>query len=204
MRATRAAALAAVVIATAGCGDDAETVASTTAPAPCKLGFLGDEGQPVAMTLVARDADGNLIELQEGGDVSMILPPQGGRVIFVGAVATNLDACAVQLSGVLRDTTSGQIRIDERTTNLKPDGSGWGGPVAGDISTFSNIPLCPNQWATTAVFDNPFELTVSVTDKGGRTASAMVHVVPRCNELAHQAECLCQCQEDYMLGQTCP
>jgi hypothetical protein len=124
--------------------------------------------------------------------------------VFVGAVATNIAACGVELSGVLRDTSSGQVRVDARTANLVPRGDGWGGPVDGDISTFSNIPLCPNQWASTAVYDSSFELTVSVTEPGGRSASQTIQVTPVCGEPMHEAECLCQCQQGYMLGEMCP
>jgi hypothetical protein len=204
-RSMTAAALAGAALAVLGCNDESTTAATTSGdPSGCKLGFLGDESAPVEMKVVARAADGSVHELADGGDLTMILPPQGGRVVFVGALATNIAACGVQLSGVLRDTSTGQLRVDERTTNLKDDGSDWGGPLGNDISTFSNIPTCPNQWASTAVFDNPFELTVTITDPNGKTASRTLGVVPRCNEPMHEPECLCQCQEDYMLGQACP
>lgn len=169
----------------------------------CSLGFLGDPAEPVELEITVRGPDQLSKKLEPGGEAAMILPPQGGRVIFVGVRATNIGACGVELTGTLRDKTSGQIRVDGRTTNLKPTGDGWGGSVDTDISTFSNIPVCPNQWATTDMFGNTFELEVSVEDKEGRTASAKLDVVPACSEKEHEAECLCQCKLGYTLGQTC-
>jgi hypothetical protein len=207
----------AVAIAALGCtGADPESPASGGAGGSssggsssgggpgCKLGFLGDPSAQVEMKVVARSADGVATEISDGAEVAMILPPQGGRVIFVGAFATNVSACGVELHGDLRDKTTGQVRVDARTTNLKPHNDGWGGPVDADISTFSNIPLCPNQWASTAVYDNPFDLTVTITDPEGRTATKTIEVVPVCGEPQHEAECLCQCQKDYVLGEACP
>ena len=170
----------------------------------CKLGVHGDPALPIEMKLVARDASGVANEIADGAQVSMILPPQGGRVIFVGALATNVNACGVKLSGALRDKTTSQVRVDERTTNLKPRGDGWGGPVDADISSFSNIPLCPNQWASTALYESAFELTVTLTDPDGRSASDTIDIHPICGEPEFEAECLCQCQKDYMLGEVCP
>lgn len=190
--------LLAIVAACGGCTGGEDPLQG------CKLDYLGDEALPLEMKLVARDADEVAREIVNASDVDMILPPQGGRVIFVGAVATNVSACGVELSGALRDLSTGQLRVDARTTNLKPKGGGWGGPLDGDISTFSNIPLCPNQWASTAVHGAPFELTVTLSDPQGKTASQTMQVTPVCGQPANEAECLCQCKQGYVLGQTCP
>lgn len=198
----------------ASCGEDVSGTGGETATssetsttgsgAGCKLGFIGDPNGQIEMRVVARGADELSHELADGDEVAMILPPQGGRVIFVGAKVNNVDPCAVILSGVLRDTTSSLIRLDERTVNLKPDAEGWGAPVESDISTYSNIPLCPNSWASTSLYDNPFELEITIRDRGGRTATQKLTVTPKCAESQFEAECLCQCQQDYMLGQACP
>jgi hypothetical protein len=191
----------ALVLVFGACDEDEPT------PDPggrCELGVLGDPDAPIDMRIVALGADRIAREVPEGGEVPMILPPQGGRVIFVGALATNVNACELELTGAVRDLTSGQLRIDGRTTNLSDWGGGWGGPVSGDISTFSNVPLCPNQWASSAVYDTHFELTISIEDGRGRTASRAIQIVPVCGEPGVDDECLCQCQQDYELGQPCP
>lgn len=175
-----------------------------SAPEPgCKLGFLGDASKPVEMKLITRGADPSATELTEGGMVPMILPPQGGRVILVGVSATNLDACGADLKGVLRDGTTSQIRVDQRTINLKPGDDGWGGSVPSDISTFANVPTCPNQWASTDIFGHSFELVVTLTDRAGNKATETRMVVPFCAEPENAMECACECQKGYVLGQHC-
>lgn len=200
--------LSALCLGFAGCGgDDAATSAgsggSGAGTSSCGLGFLGDPDKPVEMKVVARGGDKISKELTEGGEAPMILPPQGGRVIFIGARATNVGPCGVVLTGTLRDLGSGQIRVDERKTNLKPTGDGWGMSLDADISTFSNIPLCPNQWASTDMVGHTFELELTLLDKEGRTATAKMNVVPTCAEPESLAACQCECKMGYTLGQTC-
>ena len=142
-------------------------------------------------------------DLAEGGPAPMILPPQGGRVILVGVRAKNIDPCGVELFGSIRDEATSQVRLDQRTTNLAPKGD-VAESIPEDISSYTNIPTCPNQWASVDVDGSSFEVTVSVTDRGGRTASKTLHAVPFCSEPENEAECLCKCQEGYMLGQVCP
>ncbi len=169
----------------------------------CALGFLGTAGQPVQLKLTVRGVDLTSTDIADGSRIPLILPPQGGRVVFVGASATNLSACGVTLTGSIRDTTTSQVRVDARTVNLQPTGDGWGASSDGDISTFSNIPLCPNQWASTDAFEHPFELTVTVKDPAGNKATKTISVTPFCAEPTYAAECLCECQKGYVLGQTC-
>jgi len=208
-----------VALAFAGCGGgggsggggesntsstSASTSASSGSPAPgCKLGFLGDPGKPVEMHLIARGKERSTIDLTEGGPVPMLLPPQGGRIIAVGIRATNLSACGIELTGALRDAATGQIRLDQRTVNLEPSGDGWGQSVIADMSTLANVPTCPNQWASTDVFGQPFELTLSIADAEGHAATQKISLVPFCAEPESEDECACECQKDYVLGQSC-
>ncbi len=169
----------------------------------CTLAFIGDKSKPLEIALTVRDANGKSVPLKEGDDVPLIFPPQGGRVVFVGARVNNVDPCAVKLSGAIRDVATNQVRVDNRTVNLVLGSDGWGGGVDEDISTFSNVPMCPNQWASTDAFDKPFRVEVTVQDKTGRSASKQVTVTPRCAEPANVAECLCICKKGYVLGEVC-
>ncbi|MEO7095355.1 MAG: hypothetical protein ABI175_19015 [Polyangiales bacterium] len=169
----------------------------------CTLPFLGDKSKPVQIEIVARDVAGRSSPVTEGSDVAIVFPPQGGRVIFVGARATNLDPCGVKLTGVLRDPATAQVRLDVRTVNLVVDGTGLGGAVDSDISTFANVPLCPNQWASDDVNDKPYEVEITLTDKTGRSGTKKVKVVPRCNEPDRAVECRCICRKGYVLGEAC-
>lgn len=169
----------------------------------CTLAFIGDKSKPLEIVLTVRDAMGRSIPLNEGDDVPLIFPPQGGRVVFVGARVNNVDPCAVKLSGAIRDVATNQVRVDNRTVNLVLGSDGWGGGVDEDISTFSNVPMCPNQWASTDAFDKPFRVEITVQDKTGRSASKQAMVTPRCAEPANLEECLCICKNGYVLGETC-
>lgn len=208
----RSLAAIAIPLAVAGCQDDSAAAGgggsggASTGPGGlyCKIPFLGDPDKPIEMQLIALGDGAVSSELTDGGPAPMILPPQGGRVILAGVRVTNFDPCGAVILGALRDPTTQQVRVDERTTNFQPSADGWGGSVDADMSTFSNIPTCPNEWASTDLYGNSFELTVTVTDRAGRTATQSLDVVPFCAEADNEAECLCKCKQGYVLGEACP
>ncbi|AKT36049.1 hypothetical protein [Chondromyces crocatus] len=172
-------------------------------PTGCKLEPLGDPTAPIEFEIIALDPEYQAYPVSDGDVVHNLFPPQGGRVIFAGVRATNLDPCAVQLAGAIRDPVSQQARPESRTTNLKPLGDGWGASIESDISTFSNIPTCPNQWSSRDLYDAPYELTVQITERTGRTASKTVQVVPVCEEAGLIDDCRCMCKGGYVLGEAC-
>jgi hypothetical protein len=221
------AAIASATIATAGCpgagdvqaGADAGPEAAPDAPdapdAPsdCPAGFLGDPSREIELELRALTADGTDVPLLDGADLAIVLPPQGGRVSFVGVRALNLDGCGVQVTGALRDLATRQIRIDGRTVNLRKEPDGWGTTGQGTttniedsaaIGDYSNIPVCPNQWAESDIFDTPFELEVLVQDRHKKKMTKVITVTPRCSEPGpKEAACRCLCKKGYVLGQSC-
>lgn len=182
------------VVVLLGCSPSRD--APDAAPS-CSLPFIGDKSKPIELELTVLEG-GSARVLKDGVDVPLILPPQGGRVVFLGVRATNIDPCAVKLSGAIRDTATNQVRVDTRTVNLRD-----GASIDADISTFSNVPMCPNQWAGTDAFDQPFRVEVEVRDKSGRTANKQLTVTPRCNEAGKEAECKCICKKGYVLGEPC-
>ncbi len=184
-----------------GCSTGTET--TETPVAGCTLAPIGDPTKPIEMELVYLDVKKEIQPLADGGAIPMIVPPQGGWVVFIGARVNHIDPCGVTIKGVLRDTGNDQVRLDERTTKLITDAGGWGGPEAGDISTVANIPTCPNQWASAALDDVPIELTYSVKERGGRTVSKTIQVVPECAEPLYKNACMCQCSAHYVLGASC-
>ena len=115
--------------------------------------------------------------------------------------------------GALRDLGSRQIRIDGRTDNLRKEPDGWGTTGQGTttniedsaaIGDYSNIPLCPNQWADVDVFDKPFELEVLVQDRRKKKMTKVITVTPRCAEPgAKETACRCLCKRGYVLGEPC-
>lgn len=192
-----------VALAVAGCGPDNPSETDPDDGPSCSLEFLGDPAAEPVIELVALDAGNTLAPIHDGSSIALIFPPQGGRVIFAGARATNVNPCAAMVTGVLRDPASGKTTFDGRTVNLEPLGDGWGGSDASDISTFSNIPVCPNQWATSDAYGSEFELKVTVKDRDGRSASKTVRVTPACAEPEYKAQCECICKHGYVLGEAC-
>jgi hypothetical protein len=203
-------------LAAVGCpatSDPASDGGAPDAPTDCAAGFLGDPQKDVALELRALRADGTDVPLADGDDLAVVLPPQGGRVTFVGVRATNLDGCGVQITGALRDLGSRQLRIDGRTVNLRRAADGWGTSGTGTatkledsaaIGDYANIPVCPNQWADVDVFDQPFELEVEVRDRRQKKASRVIKVTPRCTEAGpKEAACRCLCKKGYVLGEAC-
>lgn len=184
-----------------------------TPPVQCAAGFLGDATKEPMIELRALRPDGTDVPLRDGDDLAVLFPPQGGRVAFVGARVVNVDGCGLQIIGALRDPLSKQVRLDGRTLNLRREPDGWGTTGRGsttdiessdEIGDYSNIPLCPNQWANQDVFDVPFELEVQITDRRKKTATAKILVTPRCAEPGpKETACRCLCKKDYVLGESC-
>jgi hypothetical protein len=210
--------LAAAPLFLGGCpGDDVTPGADAAADAPtsvCPTGFLGDPTKDPVLELRALTADGTDVPLADGGDLAIIFPPQGGRVSFVGVRMTNIDGCGLTVTAALRDLTTQQVRLDGRTVNLRREADGWGASGMGTstnledsaaIGDYANVPLCPNQWASTDIFDNPFELEVVVKDRNKQKgATKKITVTPRCAEPgAKETGCRCLCKVGYVLGENC-
>lgn len=187
----------------AGPSDAGPTDASTDGPHGCTLSFLGDESKEMEAQIYVLGTDEVSVPVKDGDTVPMIFPPQGGRVIFVGVHAKNLDPCGVKLTGAIRDPATMKVMVDARTVNLLPIGEGWGKSDDNDIASFANVPVCPNQWASTNLFGSTFELTIVTADRGGRSKTLTAMVTPTCAEPENQAACLCICKKDYVLGETC-
>lgn len=196
---------AALALLGASCGPAPEPSqdAGPEAGPGCHLTFLGDPAKEPQIEVIALDADMKSGPVMDGGQVALIFPPQGGRVIFAGVRATNVDPCYVQLSGAVRDQTTMQVRVDSRTINLLPGSDGWGSSNPDDISTYSNVPVCPNQWSKTDIYGTKYELEISIVDRGMRQAQAKLEVIPACSEPIRAAECECICRGGYMLGEMC-
>jgi hypothetical protein len=214
--------IVAMAIGLAGCPDDtteppppppAEDADSGPPPSVCPTGYVGDPNKDPIIELRALKADGTDVPINEGDDLAVIFPPQGGRVSFVGVRALNVDGCGMQITGVLRDPISKQIRLDGRTVNLRREPDGWGTTGRGtttkledsaEIGDYSNVPLCPNQWADQDVFDVPFELEVIIVDRLKKTISKKINVTPRCSEPGEKMKaCRCLCRKGFVLGEAC-
>lgn len=172
--------------------------------AGCQIPFLGDPTMAPEIELVSLEPGWSMLApIVVGGSISLLQPPNAGRVIFVGARVRNMNPCAIRLVGQLEDPVSGRIRLDSRLVNFEPTNDGWGGSVPMEVSTLSNLAVCPNQWAMQDIFDKEYELTVTVTDRDGRNVTQSARVVPTCDEPGKEASCTCLCKQGYKLGEQC-
>ena len=175
----------------------------------CTVGILGDPAGAPDFQITAPGPTADVV-LADGNDVALALPPQGGRVIFAGVRATNVDGCALQISGAVRDLSTQQVRVDSRTVNLVRGSDGvWGTsgipgtPPNSQLANYSNIPVCPNEWASSDLFDHTYQLEMTIRDRRGKELTKTVKVIPRCSEPSEAAECACICKVGYMLGEPC-
>ncbi len=193
--------------AAAGCTSSATTYSEAAA---CAAGVLGDLAKPPDFAIQVLLPDQSIGSVEDGGSVPLLFPPQGGRVVFVGVRATNIDGCAMKLTGALRDPSTRQVRFETRTINLVATGDGWGQSGVVDathgaaIANFANVPVCPNQWATRNVYGQPYALEVTIEDRQStRSLTKIVQVTPECAEPENASQCACICMAGYVLGQTC-
>ena len=170
-------------------------------PRPCPLPYLGSSTEAPKLEVWTLDAQGETLPLNGGESVPLFTPSQGGRVLFIGVRATNLDACGAELTASARDPVSNQVRLDGRTINLQPDGTGWGGSLGDRVDTQANVPVCPNQWSSADIPGNRYTLTVTLIDRLKRTAERTLDIRPTC--LAEDVNCPCLCHAGYVLGQSC-
>src|SRR4051812_48518258 len=118
----------AVSVGASGCGPEPapSTDAGPDAHAGCTKPFIGDASKPLEIEIIALKADYTAAPVSAGDGVALLFPPQGGRVVFAGVRARNVDPCGAQLTGSVRDLATQQISVDSRTINLQATDDGWG------------------------------------------------------------------------------
>jgi hypothetical protein len=192
-------------LAAAGCSSPgpAPSDAGPDAHTGCTTGFAGDPTKDPEIVITVLGTGTTATTVNDGDMVPLIFPPQGGRVIFAGVRARNVEACGATITGAVRDKQTKQVRIDGRTVNLIPTGDGWVETDPTDYSSFSNVPVCPNQWSATNIYGTVYELEITLADRDGRTVTKKLDVTPVCAEPENAAECACICKGGYKLGESC-
>jgi hypothetical protein len=174
---------------------------------PTCASFVGDPAQPVELEIIALDAAGQSAAVAEGGRVPLILPPQGGKVVFVGVRARNVCAGPIQLLASVRDQCATPMRIvglEGRPVVYVAGSDGWAEPgELGQISSYANVPLCPNVVSSRDIQDQPYQLTIQVKDHLGRAGQQTTTITPFCGEPANEADCQCTCALDYDVRNGC-
>lgn len=157
---------------------------------------------------VFTEANAPLSPITDGDAIPLALPPQGGHVLFVGALMRNLPTTTIKIVGRLIDPTTGQlVAQDARTVVVQPV-DGEPGRVQTDNRTYSqqaNITVCPD-YAPRAIDGQPYDLEIEVTPLYVNAAVPVTvkrSVVPTCSAGADNAACTCECSAGYTLGK-CP
>jgi hypothetical protein len=158
---------------------------------------------PIVVTPTQYDAKAMMqAELADGAAVDLIYPPQGGFVLFVGAIATNVDPAqsTLQLLGRILDPGGNEIARDTRTVTLTQSGTEWVPDLRSYINV-SNIAICPSS-STTDRYNQPFTLEVMLTEPTGRSGKGSRAVTLECRQTDPKqlALCQCECAANYSLG----
>jgi len=200
----------ALALAAAACdGDDDDPDGGT--PDPCATGdtFIGDPSGEPAIEVGEIAYDGTFRPIAEGATVSLFTPPQGGKIVLVGAHMTNMEGCGAVLTARLRDPTAeGEpVAVHEgRTVRFVEleDRPGWAevptGPNAFTVlAAGANLPACHN-YEDRDMDGCSWILDVTVEDRDGRSARATFPVDVTCPEddpgaerEDERLECECEC-----------
>jgi hypothetical protein len=183
------------------CGDPVDSGANESESC-----FVGDADEPIELEVVHRAADGACVPISDMAEVPLIQPPQGGKILFVGVRARNLDGCGLTLATALVEPDTGAVvSLERRPVTLERGADGWMLPERpSEASNYSNLPACPRADLTRSVEGEIYELRVNITDSAGRKAGTSIHVIPTCGEPALSELCHCECSKDYKLGGGCP
>ena len=161
---------------------------------------FGDPTAPLQLALFYNQAQGGIAPLTDMTQVPLVVPDQGGYVLYVDVHAYNLASCTLKLTTVMRDVCSNAIVVFEtRTAMFKHYSDGWAIPVT--VASEGTIDACPPVGATRDINDQPYRIEVTAEDPLGRQAQAAVTIVPVCNG---DTICECECNKDYTLGGACP
>lgn len=197
----RAALTLGVCLAGSGCG--ARSLDESTAAPPS--GDAATAWPPVVVQAGYFLAEGSPITLVSDGDpVAVRFASQGGYAMFVGARVRGLDPGPVRIATELVNPEDGEALVsDARDVRFVPSLAEAGAvePDSESSADFSHLVPCPNYGAR-PVHGIPWALRVQVSDPEAaqRSGAISVSVIPTCSAGSRYAQCLCQCQPDYVLG----
>ncbi len=144
--------------------------------------------------------------LEDGGNIDLFLPPQGGFVVLVGAQIDHSDSDVVDLEASLRDVNSGELVVESSRSVKLQRLPGHPTKYITDrrsISQVVHLTLCPSEQPGGAVDQElSLELTATELYSDFTTGTASMRLTPICNEVtpAAQAYCECLCGPNYVPG----
>lgn len=184
--------------------------------------FVGERGAPIGMEPVAVLPDGSLVPIDDGDELPLHTPLQGGKVVLAGALLANVelvDCGRLRIGALLRDPTDPDeraVKNEERHVRYAemPDRPGWAMPVlvSDERNMSPNLEACGFTAYPRDVDGCSWILEVRLEDTHTEEILASVRrdVVPVCpaddpgdpgvpREL-EQVFCQCQCAADYQSG----
>lgn len=151
-----------------------------------------------------------LAPLASGSEVHLVVPPQGGHVLFIGARFKNVRGDTVRLHTRLKDPEDGAVATEEsRSVSVLPvpGDSSLSETDNSSLTQVSNITACPD-YGPRAMVGLPYILELTVTElmvPSPREATVTMLVTPACPQGGDPdaAFCACECAGSYTLGK-CP
>lgn len=188
-----------------GCGLALSAVACGADSAPASPDG-GAPAQKLSVRAAVFHGEGQpLTALEEGGVLPLVVPPQGGHVVFVGALIEGARTDYVKLTSTLTEPSGKLLASDARTVALEVDPEQPTRKRTRIVSYTqqSNLTLCPN-YAPRAVDGQTAHLTVEVSElyvDAPTPVKTELDVTPTCPANgADSAACACECGASYVLG----
>jgi len=130
---------------------------------PC---FFGDPALPPEGELVWRTLDGRMEPFVEGQTLPLILPPQGGKVVMIGARVRHMGCTIALRAGAFDDCKGVFLGIDGRPLQLEwNEASGWAEPAFPEtLNNYGNVAMCFNNNSGRDTNDEEYRFEVRVTD----------------------------------------
>ena len=167
------------ILGLAGCPSNERPTCHVVPPDGGLVG--GGPNDNVEAVLVVAGQDGTLVEVHDGSQVPLVMAPQGGHIMLVGAKVRGTSDCMLDATGALRDlTTNRVIGLDERALLLSTASDGWAQPSDPPLSSMPNVAVCPSSAATTSVDGHPYQLELTLTDGSKTVATLTAMVTPTC------------------------
>jgi hypothetical protein len=182
-------------------------------PDPIVECFYGDESLDPEGELVFMDENFEMQDLVPAGPIPAILPPQGGKVILVGARVRNMDLCSLQANGGVFDDCQRPARIIGREGRGIAmdvnDAIGFGEPRDPDtLNNYVNIPLCPNFSSSRDIDGEPYRVEIRFSDRARRSLVLTADIAPYCAGVPGAPDgvfeqCECECDAEYSFDSVC-
>lgn len=143
-----------------------------------------------SVTLLSSTLDNEMMDISDGSRVPLLGAPQGGHIMLVGARVRAARDCKLTANAALRDPTSMRvIGLEERSLLLDRRSDGWAVPRDG-LDSMPNVAVCPSSATTTAIYDRPFLLEVTLLSlSGAPIVTRKAQITPTCSDEWCRGDC---------------